>query len=188
MDILQEYKDLYYKELEICDRLNNKIGTALTLLSIIGAGQIILWKDIYLIKFEECSHLLYLVLSAISLIIYIIAICFFKKAYTGYKYEYLPISGINEYVENSKNYVELNGISENQMNNYIANMFTRKYINNTIINRKHNLTKIKYQYKLTRYICFAFIALFLAYSVWTFTINPIKENSNSNYIIINKEG
>ena len=38
MDILQEYKELYYKEIEFKDAMNNKIGTSITFLTVLSTG------------------------------------------------------------------------------------------------------------------------------------------------------
>lgn len=186
MNLKEEYKELYYKELEICDRLNSKIGTSLTLLTIIGTGHIILWKDISVVDWSLWSHRLYCLLIFLALISYVIAITYFIKSYSGYKYEYIPIDGCNHYIESAKEYAKKNNISETSLNEYIENMFIRKYIQNTIINRKLNLRKTKLQYRLTRYICITFALLFVAYAIWIVTINPVKESENK-YIIINRE-
>ena len=45
MDLLQEYKELYYKEIEHSERLNNKIGMCITLLTILGSAQVLLWTQ-----------------------------------------------------------------------------------------------------------------------------------------------
>ena len=43
MDLLQEYKELYYKEIEYSDRLSNKINVSISFITILGSAQIILW-------------------------------------------------------------------------------------------------------------------------------------------------
>ncbi len=43
MDELEEYKELYYKEIEYTKRLNSKINTCMTFLTIIGSGVILVW-------------------------------------------------------------------------------------------------------------------------------------------------
>ncbi len=45
MDLLQEYKELYNHEMAFCDRLNGKISNALAIITIIGTGEAIVWKD-----------------------------------------------------------------------------------------------------------------------------------------------
>ena len=45
LDLLQEYKELYNHEIAFSDRLNAKISNALAILTIIGTGEVIVWKD-----------------------------------------------------------------------------------------------------------------------------------------------
>ena len=46
MDELEEYKELYYKEIEYTERLNSKINTCMTFLTIIGSGVILVWSQL----------------------------------------------------------------------------------------------------------------------------------------------
>lgn len=46
MDELEEYKELYYKEIEYTERLNSKINMCMTFLTIIGSGVILVWSQL----------------------------------------------------------------------------------------------------------------------------------------------
>lgn len=46
-DVLAYYKELYEKEIEFADRLNNKTANSLAILTIIGSGHALLVSDIY---------------------------------------------------------------------------------------------------------------------------------------------
>ena len=46
MDDLEEYKELYYKEIEYTERLNSRINTCITCLTILGSGVILLWSQL----------------------------------------------------------------------------------------------------------------------------------------------
>lgn len=46
MDELENYKELYYKEIEYTERLNSKINTCITFLTIIGSGLILVWSQL----------------------------------------------------------------------------------------------------------------------------------------------
>lgn len=41
MDLFQEYKELYYKELEFKDSMSNKIGTSITFLTMLCTGHML---------------------------------------------------------------------------------------------------------------------------------------------------
>ena len=45
IDLLQEYKEQYYKEIEHSERLNGKINTMITFLTILGGAQVLLWTQ-----------------------------------------------------------------------------------------------------------------------------------------------
>lgn len=46
MDLLQEYKELYYRELEFKASLNGKMDTAITFLTILCTGHMFMWNII----------------------------------------------------------------------------------------------------------------------------------------------
>ena len=46
MDLLSEYKELYYKEIEHNERLNSKAAICISFLTIIGGGLILVWTQI----------------------------------------------------------------------------------------------------------------------------------------------
>lgn len=46
MDLLEEYKDLYYREIEHAEKLNSKIQTCITFLTIIGGGITLEWAQL----------------------------------------------------------------------------------------------------------------------------------------------
>lgn len=46
MDELENYKELYYKEIEYTEKLNSKINTCITFLTIIGSGLILVWAQL----------------------------------------------------------------------------------------------------------------------------------------------
>lgn len=83
MDELENYKELYYKEIEYTERLNSKINTCITFLTIIGSGLILVWSQLEKVG-SGIQFWLYLILCAISSVLFIVCIYFFYKAYSGY--------------------------------------------------------------------------------------------------------
>lgn len=61
MNLLEEYKDLYYKEIEFNDRFNNKITTCITFLTVLGSALIFLWSKLkdYEIDWYTILYLLF---------------------------------------------------------------------------------------------------------------------------------
>lgn len=90
MNLLEEYKDLYYKEVEFNDRLNNKITTCITFLTVLGSALILLWTQFK--NYNFCWYtILYLIFCIVDTMIFFICIKMFIKSYSGYKRPNFPI-------------------------------------------------------------------------------------------------
>lgn len=110
MNLLNEYKELYYKELEHNDRLNNKMGIHITFITVIATAEILLWKDVFLLPYISWWWI-YIVLTSISLICFVITLFYFYKLYTGYKYCHINLQETKMYIDNAKKYAKQNNIS-----------------------------------------------------------------------------
>ena len=86
MNVLEEYKELYYNSLEHSDRLNNKIGNSITFLTLIGTGNILIWSK----YFTSIIDTVFLILCFLSTTSFLWSGYLFVKAYSGYKYAYFP--------------------------------------------------------------------------------------------------
>ena len=90
MDVLEEYKELYYKEIEYTERLNSKINICITFLTIIGSGVMLVWSKIESVY--TCKYFwVYLSLCITSSVLFSLCIIFFYRTYYGYKINYYPI-------------------------------------------------------------------------------------------------
>lgn len=111
MNLLQEYKELYYKEIEFSDRLNNKITTCITFLTILGSAQILLWTQMK--NFELLWYTgVYLTFCCVSTALFIVCIILFYRSYSGFKTHYFPIRNIAK-----QNETILRNISDDQKQN-----------------------------------------------------------------------
>lgn len=182
MDLLQEYKEMYYKEIELNDRLNNKIGTNITFLSIVGTAEILLWKDMFLLPHTQWWWWVYLALSIISLCLFLLSAYSFYKSYTKYGYEYIEIEKIKKYIERAHEYANKEDISQEKTDRYIASMLKNQYITIAIENMTLNTKKNNQQYQFTRRICRAFIAVFIAYGFWAVKVNPYKTMLDEQHV------
>lgn len=95
MDLLQEYKELYNHEIAFCDRLNAKISNALAIITIIGTGEAIVWKDCLGAGF----NIVLFILCIISLQCFLYTMYKFYKAYSNYEYGYYPIEETENFVK-----------------------------------------------------------------------------------------
>ena len=140
MDLLQEYKELYYKEIEHSERLNNKSNVSITFLTVLGSAQIFLWTQF---KTFECSvfSIIYLLLCIVSLILFIISAFKFYFTYSGYEYNYFPI---DDMVNASLETYKIAGDDKADIDlaeKHIYNMYCERFLNDAIVNRNTNILK-----------------------------------------------
>ncbi len=178
MDILGEYKELYYKEIETTDRLNNKIGTHTTFLTVIATAEILLWKDVFTLD-KVWWIWLYIILNSLSLLTFAVCAYYFYKSYTGYKYLYINPQETKKFIDKAISYAGENNISKEKTDEYISNMFLRTFSKFEIENHRLNIQKNKYQYKFTKWMCISFLILAIAYSFWIVVVNPYNINKDS---------
>ena len=162
MNLLEEYKDLYYKEVEFNDRLNNKITTCITFLTVLGSALILLWTQIK--NYELFWYTgVYLVFCIIVTIMFFICIKMFIKAYSGYKRPNFPIKEIalqNMYV--------LNKVSQDkteEIMGILENVMAQRFINDAIDNRELNKIKNDQHKKMINMITATFIITFITFAI-----------------------
>lgn len=174
MDLLQEYKELYYKEIEFSDRLNNKITTCITFLTILGSALILLWTQIK--NFELFWYTgVYLVFCIIVTIMFFISIWMFFRTYSGYKTQLFPIKSYA--IQNTN---VLNTVAPDQKENAYKLLELRmaeRFINDAIHNRELNTVKNNRHRNLIKMIMATFIITFI-----TFSINISIDYYETNYI------
>lgn len=90
INLLQEYKELYYKEIEFSERLNNKISTCITFLTILGSALIFLWTRLKEYKMLWYTGI-YIAFCIITSILFCICVIAFFITYSGYKTQMFPI-------------------------------------------------------------------------------------------------
>lgn len=171
VDLLQEYKELYYHETEHSERLNAKISMGLTLLTVLITGEIILWMDMFPVQMTFL-HLFYLALCSFSLIPLAFSIRFFLKSYTDYDYQYFPIEKIRENIEKSITYAKTLEDGQKKLDNHITDMFIKKFSDDAIHNRNQNQLKCENQRLLTAWIIASFLIVLPALTLWIGYINP----------------
>lgn len=162
MDLLQEYKELYYKEIEFGDRLNNKIATCITFLTIIGSALILMWS-----QFKNYELLwytgVYLVFCLISTAMFCISIGMFFKTYSGYKTQLFPIKSIA-----IQNNTVLNSIDESQIeqaDKLLAMTMAERFINDAIHNRALNVQKNDRHRNLIKMLTATFVVTFISFAI-----------------------
>lgn len=162
INLLQEYKELYYKEIEFSERLNNKISTCITFLTIIGSALIFLWTQL-----KEYDMLwytrIYIAFCTFTTILFCICVIAFLRTYSGYKTQMFPIK---DYA--LQNMRVLNSVKTEQKEDayiLLEQKMAERFINNAIHNRKLNVTKNNRHRLLIKIIMLTFIFIFLTFSI-----------------------
>lgn len=164
MDLLQEYKELYYKEIEHSERLNNKINTCITFLSILGSGQVLLWTQFK--NFEvKIYSIIYLCACIFSFIIFILCLFKFYSSYSGYKYNYFPIKDMAVVTSKTYKIAGDNKKDHKLAEKHIYNMYCERFLNDAIKNRKNNEVKNNRHRKLTKCICISFVVTIIVFAL-----------------------
>lgn len=184
---LDEYKNLYYKEIEHSERLNNKINACMTFLTILGSGQVLLWTQFKNFNLHFYSTI-YICLCVVSLIFFIISSVKFYKSFSGYKYNYFPIK------EMALKSIEIHNIANASKNandikladDYIYNMYCERFLNDAIKNRKVNIEKNTKHKNLITMICISFIvtAIVFLYGVGIDYYETNYVDQNTSHVII----
>lgn len=183
MNLLEEYKDLYYKEIEFNDRLNNKITTCITFLTVIGSALIYLWTQIK--DYASCWYTaLYFIFCLINTIMFFICIFMFFSTYSGYDRPTFPIKDIA--VQNMRvlNSVKLK--EKDKANKVLEQKMAERFINDAIHNRELNVIKNKKHYCLIRMIMATFMVTFITFginvSINYYESKAVNENVQQIYI------
>lgn len=162
MDLLQEYKELYYKEIEFKDAMSNKIGTSITFLTVLSTGHMFMW-DI-MVELQIVIHIipiLFLLLEMISVFFTGLSMYNFYKAYFKYNYHLVSVKEIKSAIENNKKLIE--HYTEEEIEAANIEMMCGTFSKYAIINREENLRKNRWQMKLSSSIIKAIVFLILAY-------------------------
>lgn len=185
MDLLQEYKELYYKEIEHSERLNNKSSMCITFLTALGSAQVLLWTQFKTFEISAYSKI-YLILCIISLLFFVISAFKFYYTYSGYSYNYFPIDDMANATIETYNIAGNDKEDIKLADKHIYNMYCERFLNDAITNRNSNIIKNSNHKKLTQIICISFIitAIAYAYGVGLDYYETKFIEQNTNHVII----
>lgn len=161
-DLLAYYKDLYEKEMEFSERLNGKITNAITLLTVIGSGHVLLIAEIFpftsRLNFYSIATLL---LCFASGCLFVWTINRFVSAYTGFEYDYFPIEDMDKTIQ-----VAIRRKMGEEEQRVIRERLIALYREGAIKNRKTNRTKSERHLELNAAIITSFCALLIVFVTW----------------------
>lgn len=183
MDLLQEYKDLYYKEIEFNDRLNNKITTCITFLTVLGSGLIFLWSQIK--NYKAYWYMgVYFVFCISVTIMFLICIFMFFKAYSGYNRPTFPIKSTA--IQNANVLAMVQSEQKDEATEILGEAMAIRFINDAIENRKLNTIKSNRHKKLIQMIMGTFLVMFITFAINIaieyYEIKTLQTNTQKGYI------
>lgn len=162
INLLEEYKELYYKETELNDTLNNKITTCITFLTIIGSALILLWTQFK--NYTLCWYTtIYFIFCVIDTIMFLTCIVMFIKAYSGYKRPTFPIKDIA--LQNTAILNQVSPTKKDEAMELLENIMAQRFINDAIQNRNLNIIKSKRHNRMIKTITATFVITFIAFAI-----------------------
>ena len=170
MDMFNEYKELYYKEIELTVRLENRISYCLTFLTIIGAGLVLLITELSTIK---CGilNVLYICLFIFLVILFFISSYFFYKTFFNHGYKYFSIEKMVETIDETINVTKDKENGTEIANKHIEDIFISKFKEDSIINRNLNIRRSEFYAKFITSISITFIFIVATFVYWAILIN-----------------
>ena len=173
INLLEEYKELYYKETELNDTLNNKITTCITFLTIIGSALILLWTQFK--NYTLCWYTtIYFIFCVIDTIMFLTCIVMFIKAYSGYKRPTFPIKDIA--LQNTAILNQVSPTKKDEAMELLENIMAQRFINDAIQNRNLNIIKSKRHNRMIKTITATFVITFIAFAIYKLEYRS-KENN-----------
>jgi hypothetical protein len=167
---LQEYKELYYKETEYSETMNSKIGTSISIITLIGSSQIYIWTKIMSLEIIISPlPIIFFIISLLSLITFVQLLYRFYKSYYGYEYNLFPVKDFLSFTYETYNLSEY--YSTDELNSHIYNNMCKLFINNAIFNREQNNRKNINHKKLSTNIIKSVILVMFSYAIWILVIN-----------------
>lgn len=175
MDLFREYKDLYDREIMNSDRLNSRVSTCLSFLTIIGAGDVFIIKELVrLYPFDSALSYVFLGLCLLSFVSFLCCIYSFIRAYTGYTYHFFPTTGIRDFIAETRRHTCGQPDGEEVSGAYIENSIGDLYIRCASHNMRENMRKGSQYRVLTVWIIRTFFIILANFLFWVVCIGNIE--------------
>lgn len=160
--------------------LNSKINNSITFLTIIGTANILLLTNLFPIEATLWS-IVYVIFCFVNIIMFIVTIYRFIKAYTGHNYLYFYITDVKikceQFKDNILKQVKSQGydIAEEEIisvvNKKRENWIIKEYLLCAECNRASNNKKSQELYKLSHVIIVNIIIVFISFIIYIIKTN-----------------
>lgn len=137
LDILQEYKDLYYREIEFTDRLNSKVSICLTMLTVAGS---IIGLELSNLKNLDNAWYATVYFHLCILICLSFMFCFYRftKMYIKVGNPFLSIDKTAKYINQVYKEYDIQPYENAKVDDYISLQLANSYISYAFTRRKNN--------------------------------------------------
>lgn len=146
MNLLDLYKEMYYKIIENRTRLGTKMVPMITLLVTLTTAETWIVSNLLKLRFDK-NYLVIItcVLLVISVLCNTINIFFFYRAHFRYEYADIDVTDIHKFVDDIEN---TDDYSEAEKIDYLKTSLQEMFYEVALNNQKENKRKMKNQNKL----------------------------------------
>lgn len=165
MDLLEEYKYFYYNGLQESQTLNSKIEVSITLVTVLGTGNLFLLKNIELFD----AHWYLKPWPIINFILFLTSCVLLYFAYFGYRYHYFPVKDMNDTIQATKDFYKDHEDKENLISTHCNKLFLEIYQQCAASNANENIRKHKKhrRFDTSLMVSFTVLAISIAYILYT---------------------
>lgn len=175
------YKELYYHEMDIKDKIGNRINFSFGLTSILVGGVAYCYQK-YLEFIPESVNLTIVIIFGLLILAFLFSAYYIIRSFFGYSYDYIaPAREIEEgykqyrtfYDENKESYMKFNLNIETELKKSFTGNIIQNYISATTKNREQNINKSKYLRKYS--ISILFVLFFIVLNITMISVYDYRE-------------
>ena len=164
MNLLEEYRNFYYNGLQESQTLNSKIEVSITLVTVLGTGNLFLLKNMILFD----VHWYLKPLPIINFVLFLISCILLYFAYFGYHYHYFPVKDMNNTIQATRDFYAECDDKENLIGTHCDKLFLEIYQKCSASNANENIKKHKKhrRFDTSLMISFVVLAISIAYILY----------------------
>ena len=183
MDHSEFYKDNYYKEFEVEEKLEKSASTSIIILVIVGGIISFLFNGIKNTNHNTCYYI-FVVLFSLGGLSFLVSIYFSIRSIFNYLYMYLPTTyDLKNYYEELINYYSGDVDGDIKAKNEYEEYIISQYIHNQRINFQNNSKKSKYIHLTKKALVISVALMFL--SAIPYFLENINQTSSQKVEIVN---
>lgn len=166
-DLFKFYEKLYFHEIEMREKLNDRIQIYLAIIAVLFSLIAFILKNVTKLEFAGTGFS-FIIILAVDIIFLFIAIYYFIRSWYNYEYAFLPSANDTEeyrnlLIETYKGYNQAESLVENTLKEYIYKYYAECSSTNTRNNDQRSLFFHKTATVLIFSFCYTVISIALFY-------------------------